>query len=333
MSGLYAGLDVSQETTKICVVDAKGAVQLETETATSPDAIAGTLKPYRRQLRCVGQESGNMTPWLEQALIKARFPMVALDPARAHATLNRRLNKTDTNDAHGLALLLASGLYSRAYTKRSEAVRIRALLVLRESIVRKGVDLASMIRMTEQRLVSDRQKQPRRASSNDGQQALGAALAIVKARTATLQDDRNRLDRIVTKLAKENDICQRLMTIPGVGPITALTFIAAVDDPKRFSSSRDVGAYFGLTPRTFQSGNSSRSGGISHRGDHSVRKALYAAAFSLVFRFKADCALGRWGRRIARIKGTRLACTAVARKLAVLMHHLWITGEEFDPER
>lgn len=332
MPSLYAGLDVSQGTTAICVVDAKGAVVLHSEAMTSPDAIARVLRPIRSKLKIVGQEAGNIAPFLEQELRRARFPMICLDAGRAHATLKGRLNKTDKNDAHGLALLLASGLYSRSYVKSNEAIRVRAFLVLREATVRKARDLRGVVNMTERRLVVDK-KVGRRKLQTDSQLALSAAMSSVKASAKALLVERDKLEKVANALAKDNDVCARLMTIPGVGPIAALTFFAAVDDPKRFETSRDVGAYFGLTPRTFQSGEITKSGGISHRGDSAVRKALYIAAQSLVLRAGTNCSLRNWGRKIARTKGARVAYVAVARRLAVLMHHLWVTGAEFDPTR
>lgn len=334
MPSLYAGLDVSDKSTAVCIVTAKGATVLETETATAPDAIAAVLKPFKRQLKCVGQESGNMAPWLEQGLARAKFPMVCLDPAKAHASLNGRLNKTDVNDARGLALILATGIYSRAHVKSVEAVRIRSVLLLRESIVRKGQDLSRSLTATGKRLKVDQQKAAKRVSlRSESREALRAALGIVKASAAAMSADRLKLDKIITALAKENDVCCRFMKIPGVGPITALSFFAAIDDPKRFASSRNVGAYFGLTPRTFQSGESSRSGGISHRGDSMVRRMLYIAAFSMLVKSKSKCSVRRWGLKVARTKGSKVAYVAVARKLAVLMHHLWVTGQDFDPAR
>jgi transposase len=149
----------------------------------------------------------------------------------------------------------------------------------------------------------------------------------------SLQEQHEVLDRSVRAIAMGDNICCRLMSIPGVGPITALSFVVAIDDPARFTSSRVVAAYLGLTPRVFQSGVSLKSGGISHRGDSMTRKTLVAAARTLLLKAKTDCALKRWGLQIAKSKGYKIAYIAVARKLAVLMHHLWITGEDFDPAR
>ena len=331
MPDLYAGLDVSYATTSICVVDAKGKIVHEALTDTAPEAIATVLKPYKRQLKCVGQETGNLAPWLEGELARAKYPMVCLDPLRTSLALGARLNKTDKNDARGLAQLLVGGTFTRSHTKSVEAIRIRAVLALRESIVRRGRDMARVIDMVERRLIVDQPKRRKVALRSTSREAVVDSLASTREGIAALTAQRRKLDKVIRELAKDSDVCQRLMTIPGVGPITALSFIASVDDPTRFASSRNLGAYFGLTPRAFQSGVSSRSGRISHRGNSDVRKALFIAAFCLLNRSRKDCALRRWGLRLAETKGRKKAYIAVARKLAVLMHHLWITGQDFDP--
>ena len=137
------------------------------------------------------------------------------------------------------------------------------------------------------------------------------------------------LDRRVKRTASQDDVCMKLMTIPGVGPIAALSFKSAVDDPTRFKRSRTVGSYFGLTPRRYQSGEHDNPGRISKSGDRDVRAVLYAAANALLMRTMASSQIKSWGMRLMRTKGRRRAVVAVARKLAVLMHRMWIDGTEF----
>lgn len=139
------------------------------------------------------------------------------------------------------------------------------------------------------------------------------------------------LDALATKIAKADLVCRRLMTVPGVGPLTALTFKAAVDDPGRFASSRAVAAHFGLTPRRFQSGQIDISGGISRMGDAKVRGALYEAAFVMIVLSKRPSSLRTWALKLKAQRGLSFACLAVARKLAVILHRMWITGRDFDP--
>jgi transposase len=141
------------------------------------------------------------------------------------------------------------------------------------------------------------------------------------------------LDRHVKRAASQDEVCMRMMTVPGVGPIAALTFKAAVDDPNRFKRSRTVAAHFGLTPRRFQSGEHDNSGRISKAGDRDVRATLYAAANALLMRTMAGSQIKSWGMRLMRTKGRRRAVVAVARKLAVLLHRMWIEGSEFRQEQ
>ena len=135
----------------------------------------------------------------------------------------------------------------------------------------------------------------------------------------------------VKRAARHNEVCLRMMTVPGVGSIAALTFEAAVDDPARFKSSRTVGAQFGLTPRRYQSGEHDNPGRISRAGDRDVRATLYAAANALLMRTMAGSQIKSWGMRLMRTKGRRRAVVAVARKLAVLLHRMWADGTEFRP--
>jgi transposase len=130
-------------------------------------------------------------------------------------------------------------------------------------------------------------------------------------------------------MAREDPVCQRLMSVPGVGAITALRFKAGVDDPARFKHSKTVAAHFGLTPRRFQSGEIDNSGHISKAGDPDVRSALYVAAHSLVVRSAEWSSLKAWGMRLAKTKGHRCAMIAVARKLAVILHKMWLYGTDF----
>ena len=141
------------------------------------------------------------------------------------------------------------------------------------------------------------------------------------------------LDRRVKRAASHEEVCLRLMTVPGVGPIAALTFKAAADDPTRFKKSRTVGAHFGLTPRRFQSGEHDNPGRISKAGDSDVRAALYAAGNALLMRSMAQSQIKSWGMRLMRTKGRRRAVVAVARKLAVLLHRMWVDGTEFRQEQ
>jgi transposase len=142
-----------------------------------------------------------------------------------------------------------------------------------------------------------------------------------------------KLDYAVKAVVRTDPVCQRLMTVPGVGPVTSLTFKAGVDDADRFRSSRTVAAHFGLTPRRYQSGETDNPGRISKAGDRDVRMALYTAAHALMTRSDAWSTLKAWGVRLAKVRGHRRAVVAVARKLAVILHRMWVDGTDFRAAR
>lgn len=335
MGAFYAGLDVSDKTTAVCVIDDSGCIALERSVETTPSAVASVLAPYKRVLKKVGHESGSRGPWLHKELSRRRYPIVCVDARLVHGALSTQRNKTDKNDARGLAQVLRSGWYTPAYIKSDEAFRLRFLLIHRRSLKRKAVSielaLRGSLKVFGAQLVKSAGKivlKQRRGHCDP----LIAALceSMLRARDA-IQKEAKRLDDLVVKIAKKDLVCRRLMTVPGVGPITALTFRAAIDDPRRFLSSRNVAAHFGLTPRRFQSGQTDVTGRISKMGDESVRSALYEAAFVLLTSSKSSCLLRQWGLRIRREKGIKRAAVAVARKLAVIMHRMWITERDFDP--
>lgn len=337
MKRLFAELDVSDETTSICIVDAEGMTVAETAVFTTAAAIVKALKEHRKNLQRVGLESGTHAARLYRSLSKAGMPVVCLDARHAHSALKARLNKTDANDAKGLALLLAKGIFTTSFVKGHAAQRTRMLLVFRRSMIRKAKDMEICLTMNLKQVDADERTKLRSGrlggQASEVDSALHDATQAMLHVIATLKAEIGEQQKAVEQLAKHDPVCRRLMTIPGVGPVTALTFRSAVDDPARFSSSRVLAAYFGLTPRVRQSGSTSYSGTITRAGDAEVRGALYSAAHSLLTTSRSKCALRRWGLILAKRKGRKVAYTAVARKLAVLMHHLWTTGQEFDPER
>jgi transposase len=136
-------------------------------------------------------------------------------------------------------------------------------------------------------------------------------------------------ERLFRRLAKKDDTARRLMTVPGVGPVVALAYISVIDDPKRFNQARDVGAYLGLTPKRYQSGEVDLAGRISKCGDGFARTCLYEAAGVLLTRVERWSSLKAWGVRLMKRIGTTKAKVAVARKLAVILHRIWTDGTEF----
>lgn len=334
MSTLYVGLDVSDQTTCVCVIDAEGQTVEECEVDTQPAAIANYLKPFRPLLKQVGHEAGSKSAWLHKELVRRKLPVICLDARSVRSALAGQRNKTDRNDARGIAQVLRGGWYTHAFVKSDDAMHIRLLLTHRRTLKRKAVSIEHSLRVSLKAFGAQLQKKGGQLSVRQASRRpdpfISEMSEIMARAYAGLTAEVRALDKMVAAHAKTDPICRRLMTMPGVGPLTALSYRAGVDDPARFSSSRNVAAHFGLTPRRFQSGECDILGPISKMGDESVRTALYEAAFVLLYTSKSECRLRAWGLALKQGKGSRCALVAVARKMAVIMHRMWVTGRDFD---
>ena len=332
----HTALDVSLRSVSICIVDEEGTIQFETKVPAEVEEIDKCLRRFNPDIQSVGFEAGALTQYLTYGLQAAGYEVICLEARQVNAALSAMRNKTDKNDARGIAQILRTGWYSRVHVKSMESHLIRALLSSRNTILKKCVDLENeirgLIRLLGIRLPGTLHHGGYDASVRPAIEADGSMvdtlIPMLDARLVLYQTYL-KLDKQVKVLVREDPICQRLMTVPGVGPITALTFKAAVDDPGRFKRSRNVAAHFGLTPRRFQSGELDHAGRISKAGDPDVRCALYMAAHSLVVRSEQWCSLKVWGIKLMRTKGHRRATIAVARKLAVILHQMWINGTDF----
>ena len=258
----FSGLDVGMDETAICVVDDKGKVALETTVVTDPDAIKLALKPYLSRLRRVGHEAGSLSPWLHPELLKLGLPAVCLETQHVRAALKAQRNKTDRADALGIAHLMRTGWFRQAHIKSEACYRLRLLLTHRRNLKRKCLDLENAIRHSLKAFGIRIKGTGRGGFAQAVREAVaGDALvselidAMLNARGA-LWKEYCRLHDLVVKLVASHELCRRFMQIPGVGPVAALSFMTAIDDPSRFKRSRDVAAYFGLTSRRWQSGSS-----------------------------------------------------------------------------
>ncbi len=332
----HTALDVSLRSVSICIVDEDGAIQFEAKVPSEVDAIVACLRRFDPEVHSVGFEAGALTQYLTYGLQAAGYEVICLEARQVSAALAAMRNKTDKNDARGIAQILRTGWYSRVHVKSMESHLTRALLSSRKTILKKCVDLENEIRGLI-RLLGIRLPGTLKHGAYDAvlRQAIEADASMVNSliplldARLVLYQTYLRLDNQVKALVREDPVCQRLMTVPGVGAITALTFKAAVDDPGRFKRSRTVAAHFGLTPRRFQSGEFDNPGRISKAGDSDVRCALYVAAHSLVVRSDQWCSLKVWGIQLMKTKGHRRATVAVARKLAVILHQMWLNGTDF----
>ena len=333
----FAGLDVSMKETHVCVVDGEGEVVPETMTTTLPDAIAAALAKAPSCQRVV-LETGRMAPTLYHGLEALGVPVICIESRQAHLALKSlATHKTDRNDARGLAQLARTGFFKPVHVKSLPAHAVQALILARKKLVGQRVTLENQIRglavVFGVRL--PRGLSPAFAeqvtSGSQGVAGLACAMAgLLAARNAVLEAI-TAIDRDMKRLARASEACRRLMTIPGVGQLTALAFVAAIDEPERFRRSRDVGAYLGLVPRRYQSGEVDYTGSISKCGDRWVRTLLYEAANVMLTRYRGKLALKDWALDIGRRSTMRKARIALARRLAIIMHAMLRHGTEFRP--
>jgi transposase len=290
----YAGIDVSLETSSICIVDAQGAIQREFKVESEPEAMAVALLGTGFAFSRIGLEAGPLSQWLHAGLAKAGLPVVLIETRQLRATTKAMPVKTDRNDARAMAQVVRTGWYKAVHVKSELSQELGALLSGRKLLVAKLRDLDNGIRGLLRGFglkvgqVSEAAFPTRVRELTDAHAGLEALMGpLLQARDA-VRTERERLHRLVLAAVREDDVCRRLMTVPGVGPVTALTFCSAVDDPARFSRSRAVGAHFGLTPRRYQSGETDRVGHISKQGDSLARKELYGSRHCLERQRAAD---------------------------------------------
>jgi transposase len=342
----YIGLDVSQRQTVICVVDAKGKIAVEGKALTLPSDIHGWLVAKDVQISSIvkiGIEAGAMSAWLHIELTKLGLPMICLEAFQAHRFLKTYRNKTDRNGARGLAQLVRmGGDFIRPVTVRARTSQEdRTLLTLRQQLVQQRVSLENNITgslkpfglLVPRGNVNIKTFRERVMAALVKADELGLKLSDGIMPSLDLYEDLCKhlavLTRRVEAVSKDNPVCRRLMTAPGVGPIIALSFVTAVDNPLRFSNDEDIGAYFGLTPKQHQSGETDYQEGISRLGNSMTRVHLVQAATILLSSSKKWSTLRAWGMKVAKRRGFNRARIAVARKLAIILHRMWINEQDF----
>jgi transposase len=332
-------LDVSLKEVSICVIDADGTVIAEGKVATEPALILSWIEERIGAVERIVHESGPLSIWLTRELAARGAPVVCIDARAAHKVLSARMNKSDRADAEALAQLARTGWYREVHIKSEASDRLRLLLGARERMIRIRRDIEGQARGVLKtygiRLGSVTQGQ-NRAGFRDQFRAAASGDPILETVAASLIAvhevacaETTAIDDELLAIARGSDLARRLMTVPGVGPIVALGFIATVDDAGRFAKATDVGAYLGLTPRRYQSGEMDYSGRISKRGNSAMRSLLYEAASVLITRVRRFSPLKSWAVRLAARKGFKKAAVAAARKIAVVMLRLWRDGTTF----
>ena len=332
----YVGLDVSLKQTSICVVNQTGSIVREGVVDSDPEAIAAFVRSKAPGAVRIGLETGPTATWLWTELKQLGLPVICIDARHAKAVLKMQINKSDRNDAVGIARIMQTGWFKEVRVKDLNSHAVRALLASRALLVKIKRELENQVRglLKNLGLIIGRAKFnvfAVRAEEliKDRPELVAAVRPLLEARQ-TIEQQVDDLDRKLLKLARHDAQVRRFMTTPGIGPITALCFKATIDDPARFKRSRSVGAYVGLTTRRHASGEVDWSGRISKCGDAMLRSYLFEAAGVLLTRVPKWSVLKAWGIRLAKRNGLRKAKVAVARKLAVILHRMWVDGTEFN---
>ena len=332
----YAGIDVSLESSSVCLVDATGEVIAEAKVASEPEALVAWLRARPEPLRRVGLEAGPLSQWLFSVLEAAGLPAVLLETRHVRAAFKTMPVKTDRKDARGIAQLMRLGWFRPVHCKSLAAQETRALLTARKLLQAKRHDvemsLRGILRGFGLKVGSTTLKtfEGRVRELVEGHPTLETVAAALLAVRVELLEQFKALDKRLMAVGRADPRVRLLTTVPGVGALIALTFTAAIDDPGRLRSSRQAGALFGLTPKRYQSGETDVTGRISKVGDHGVRVALYEAANVILTRRVKGSALKDWALAIGRRTGPKKAKVALARKLAVVMHRMLADGTCFE---
>ena len=331
----YVGLDVSVKETSVCILDETGKVCREMKVPSDPQDIVQVLQDPAWQIERIGLEAGPLSQWLFNGLAEAGLPVVCIETRHTKAFLKAQVNKSDRNDARGIAQMMRVNLFRPMHVKTVASQKWRALLTARKLLQEKDLAIENDIRGLLRNFgikvgaVGVIKFEERIRELVVGMPDLAEIIASLLDARQKLRDEVRKLHRKLLSIVRENKVCRRLMTIPGVGPIVSLAFTATIDDPARFKSSKAVGAALGLTPILNQSGESSRVGRISQCGDGMMRALLYEAAQVMLTRTIKWSWLKAWAMNVAKRRGLQRAIVALARRLAVIMHRIWSDGTEF----
>jgi transposase len=331
----FAGLDVSVKETSVCVVDDTGKITREVRVASEPDALLAVLSNPSWRFKRIGLEAGPLSQWLFSALAEADLPVICVETRHMRAVLKAQINKTDRNDARGIAQMMRVGLYRPVHVKTLRSQKLRMLLTHRKLLQSKAIAIENDLRGTLRNfglkigMVGTTKFEARIKELVDNVADVAVLVEPLLVIRRALREQIDVLHRRVLTIVRDDEVCRRLMTVPGVGPVVALTYRATVDMPARFRKSKSVGAVFGLTCSRDQSGERDRPGAISRCGDEMMRAMLYEAAQSMLVHSKKWSWLKAWAMQIARRRGMKRAIVALARRLAVIMHRIWIDGTEF----
>jgi len=334
----YAGIDVSLECSSVCVVEVNGRILREAKVASEPEALIAWFRSSGFDLERIGLEAGPLSQWLYAAMREVGLAVELLETRHVRDAFKAMPVKSDRNDARGIAQLMRLGWFKPVHCKSIGAQETRAVLTARKLVQSKLLDVENHLRgilrgfglkVGKTTKLSFARRIRELAANHASLETIAEALLSIH---AVLLREFKAFEKQVRSMARHDAKTRLLMSTPAVGPIVALTYAAAIDDPARFKSSKQAGSHFGLTPKKHQSGETDRSGRISKIGDASVREALYQAAHVMLTKPTKGCSeLKGWAMRIARRAGMNKAKVALARKLAVILHRMLANGTPFNP--
>jgi len=341
-SRFWAGLDVGGASTSICVIDQSGAIVQESACPSELPAVDREIRWLRRRRSArVGIEAGTGAS-LARGLRTLGYTVDIFETRQLSKFLRVRRNKTDAGDAAGIAEAgrLGASAVSRVFLKSLDAQALQAELTIRRQLIRQRVAtvnlLGRMVDLFGGRSIGRAQSNGFRINAAKKLNALfershplAKELRYLLSLCEQLADHQREIDHELSNRASEDEICRRLMSVPGVGPICALSFKSVIADPHRFVHSSEIGSYLGLAPRLFQSGQSTRTGGISKMGNRAMRALLVQSAMVFMRSAPEDCALRQWATQLEQRRGRRIARVALARKLAIILLVSWKTNNSY----
>jgi len=333
----YAGIDVSLKDSSVCVADANGKIVRESTVASEPEALITWFSELGFAVTRIGLEAGPLSQWLYAAMQKAGLAVELLETRHVRDAFKAMPVKTDRKDAQGIAQLMRLGWFRPVHCKSIEAQETRAILSARKLVQSKLHDVEMSLRGTLRGFgLKVGKTTPNRFAARikelvEEHPTLRIIATSLLAVHAALLREFKVFEKQIRIMARDDERARLLMSTPGVGVLVALTYVSAIDDPGRFTSSKRAGAHFGLTPKKYQSGETDITGRISKIGDKGVRTALYEAANIILTKPVKGSALKSWAARLAKRAGMKKAKVALARKLAVIMHRMLVDKTPFNP--
>lgn len=332
----YIGLDVSMKRTFICVLNGQGKIVHEGSEKTDPQLIADYLLKLSLDKMVVGFESGSLTPYLITGFKEKAIDAICMDARKLSPILALKVNKTDKNDARGIAEALRAGMYTQVHCKPEESINRAILLTSRRALVEQQTHLKNTVRGVLKgygiRLGAISAKKFAVAVMKQIATCEEIVILSIKCLLDSfdkLVEETGKIDKKMLEIACQDKEVRRFMTVPGIGPVTALTYKTEIFDATRFKESRSVGAYLGMTPTQYASGEIQRQGKTSKCGSKELRFLLVEAGIVILTRSKKWSRLKAWGLKIMKKKGLKKAAVAVGRKLAVIMHRMMLEEKEF----